>query len=239
MQEALSRLDFQKSYLNAERGELAGAANAGEYLKRTRDISGLSLDPPSTKGDIPLALRLIPDGCFDANTAFLVQWHFDYYIKPLRDTGFKQLLAKQQELQILITEHKSHIFRHLDETLALIAMDAMWHVSYKVVYTQCLVNEAIAACALERYRIEHNTYPDTLEAANRAGETPIPPDVISGKPMGYRKTADGRYALWCVGFDGKDDGGKRVLDKDNPERTKFSDPKYSGDWVWDFPAEGH
>jgi hypothetical protein len=89
---------------------------------------------------------------------------------------------------------------------------------------------------LERYRIEHNTYPDTLEAANDVGEKSIPLDIISGKPMGYRKTPNGKYTLWCVGFDGKDDGGKRVLDKVHPEDNRFSDPKYLGDWVWDFPA---
>ena len=99
------------------------------------------------------------------------------------------------------------------------------------------MNEGIAACALERYRIEHNTYPNTLEAANRPGERSIPADVISGKPMGYHKTPDGRYALWCFGFDGIDHGGKRVLDAKNPELTKFYDSKYRGDWVWDFRAK--
>jgi hypothetical protein len=55
--------------------------------------------------------------------------------------------------------------------------------------------------------------------------------------MGYRKTGDGRYALWCVGFDGKDDGGKRGLDATNPLNTGFSRPDYVGDWVWDFAAK--
>ena len=202
LQEALSQLDLRKTYLCAERGELAAAANAGEYLKRTRDTDFL-LNKPSTKGDTPHGLYLIPDGCFDAKTAVLVRWHFDYYIKPLRDAGFKELLAKQVELQSLISEHKGRLDQHPDELLALIAMPALGNVCYKVVYTQSLVNEAIAACALERYRIEHGSYPGTLEAANRAGEKSIPLDIISGKAMGYRKTPDGRYALWCVGSMGR------------------------------------
>ena len=60
--------------------------------------------------------------------------------------------------------------------------------------------------------------------------------LFSGKPPGYRKTPDGRYALWSVGFDGEDDGGKRVLDEKRPEKTRFYDPSYAGDWVWDFPV---
>jgi hypothetical protein len=57
---------------------------------------------------------------------------------------------------------------------------------------------------------------------------------MSGKPMGYRLTPNGRYALWCVGFDGVDDGGKRVLDPKSPDRAPYSNPDYKGDWVWDF-----
>jgi len=102
-----------------------------------------------------------------------------------------------------------------------------------------MANQAIAACALERYRIEHNnTYPDTLEEANHPGEKSIPADVISGKPMGYSKTPDGKYALWCFGLDGKDHGGHRALDEKAPTLTKFASATYSGDWVWSFqPVE--
>jgi hypothetical protein len=240
LQEGLSRFDCQKSFLYAERGELAGGVNAAEFLKRTKD-AGLVLGPfasPQVIRNVSIALHFIPEGWFDANTATLAQWDFDYFIKPLRDAGLPELLAKRKELETLVTGHTNQLpYRHLDEIVALTAIRVASSVTSKVVYTQCLVNEAIAACALERYRIEHGSYPDTLEAVNRAGERRIPLDVISEKAMGYRKTADGRYALWCVGFDGKDDGGKRVLDKDNPERTRFSDPKYVGDWVWDFAGK--
>jgi len=236
LQRALSRLDFYNSFLFAERSELTFGANSVAYLKRTRNFDPISMETGRNYG-MSVGLRLLPDGWFDANAAALERWHFDYFIKPLRDGGFEQLLAKQKELQFLITECRRHRYSHLDESLAVIAMPALLGVSFKVIYAQCLVNESIAACALERYRIEHNTYPDTLEAANRAGEPSIPLDVISGKPMGYRKTPDGKYALWCVGFDGKDDGGKRVLDATNPANTRFSDPGYLGDWVWDFQAK--
>jgi hypothetical protein len=242
LQEALSRFDYRKSFLYAEQGELAGAVNMGEYLKRTRGagllhLLHLGVSGDSSDGSGPLVFSLLPSGWFDANIATIAEWHFDYYIKPLRDGGFTELLAKQKEIDTLIAEYKSQPYGHLDEFLAQIALPAFRSVTYKVVYTQCVVNEAIAACALERYRIEHGAYPDTLEAANLVGEKSIPLDVISGKPMGYRKTGDGRYALWCVGFDGKDDGGKRGLDATNPLNTGFSRPDYVGDWVWDFAAK--
>ena len=79
--------------------------------------------------------------------------------------------------------------------------------------------------------MEHGAYPDRLDAANHPGEPAIPLDIISGRPMGYRRTADGRYVIWCVAFNGKDHGGKRVLGGKNREPT---DAAYAGDWVWDF-----
>jgi hypothetical protein len=240
LQQELSRMDYHTSFLRAERGELAGVVTAVGYFKRIRDGGIIELEagvkPP--KPDVfSFAVHVLPDGWFDGNIAAIAEWRFDYGIKPLRDAGFPELLAKQDELTALVDDERSHLDRRLGETLALIAMPAVRNVCYKVVYMQCVLNEAIAACALERYRIEHGDYPDTLEEANRAGEKRIPPDVISGKAMGYRRTGDGRYALWCVGFDGKDDGGKRALDAANPERTRFADPGYAGDWVWDFPGK--
>ena len=104
------------------------------------------------------------------------------------------------------------------------------------IYTQSLANQAVIACALERHRIENGSYPDSLDPLKLTDGKPLPLDVMSDKPMGYRKTPDGKYALWCVGFDQKDDGGKRTLDQTQPERTKFSDENYSGDWVWDFSS---
>ena len=240
LQDALSQLDYQKSFLYSLRGEVVYVNNTSEYMKKTRDIRILNpFDRPGpVEGVIDsLVLHLVPDGMFDANTAAVAGWYLDYYIKPLREGGFREFLCKQRELQSLVYKLKSqHPYTHLDEMVALIAMPSTSSIVDKVVYAQCLVNEAIAACALERYRIEHGTYPDSLGDANHAGEKPIPMDAVSGKPMGYRKTANGKYALWCVGLTGVDGGGRRVLDKTRPASTNFSDPNYRGDWVWDFPA---
>jgi hypothetical protein len=237
LQEALSKFDYRASYLYARRSELADNTDAIAYMERTRDLSLLQQINfgPSQNGIASAALRIIPDGWFDGNLAAIAGWNFDYGIKPLRDAGFPELLAKQKELEALLIEQMSELYRHPGESLALIAVPSLTAANSRVVYAQSIVNETIAACALERYRIEHNSYPDTLEAANRPGEKSIPLDILSGNPMGYRKTADGRYALWCVSFDGVDHRGQRVLDQQQPENTKFADPKYSGDWVWDFP----
>lgn len=240
LQQALAQMNFRQSALLAWRSELAASSSALAYLTHTRDskmlamVSGLD---GSYKFPVEGAIfiHLAPDGWFDANAATIAQWNFEYSIKPLRDFGFKEMMSRQNELTKMIVEHKADLARHSDEFLAMLLTSATSSISMSVVYAQSTIDQAAAACALERYRIEQGKYPDTLTEAYQ-GEKIMPQDVLSGAPMGYRKTTEGRYTLWNVGFDGKDDGGKRVLDEKKPENTKFRNVKYVGDWVWDYPA---
>lgn len=238
LQAALSSMDYRAAYLSTLRGELTYGAGVLQTLKRIhvailggRPSDPFELQPPLF---VRWLFRLVPGGWYDDNAAAITEMTYDHALKPLRDGGFPELLSAGKGVQALVDDQNLHPFRHLDLMLAFQATGAVSSVSYKVIYTQSVENEAIAACALERYRIEHGAYPGTLEAANHPGEPPIPLDILSGKPMGYRKTPDGRYILWCVGPSGVDHGGKRLLDPHHPEHTKFSAPAYQGDWVWSF-----
>jgi hypothetical protein len=245
LQQALAKSDFRQSLLYALRGELVGDVNIANFLKRKRDPDIISAaagiaaplhDDPKQRLDAVL-WRLAPGGLFDENAATIAQWDINYFIKPLKDSGLMELLKKSGELMTLIDRDRDDIANHPDVLLAMLSLPAMPGVVQRVIYSQSVVNRAIAACALERYRIKHNAYPPSLEDAENPGEPRIPLDIISGKPMGYRPTPDGKYQLWCVGFSGQDNGGKRLLDQKAPENTRFSDPKYTGDWVWDFAGK--
>jgi hypothetical protein len=85
---------------------------------------------------------------------------------------------------------------------------------------QTMVNEACIACGLERYRLAHGQYPDSLEALVPQFAAKLPHDIIGGKPLKYHRATDGRFVLYSVGWNGKDDGG--VAGKAVEE----------GDWVW-------
>ncbi|MFN7020614.1 MAG: type II secretion system protein [Phycisphaerales bacterium] len=69
---------------------------------------------------------------------------------------------------------------------------------------------------LERYRLDHGEYPDTLPAA---ALSPVLRDPFSGRRFGYRRAesdndGSGRgYVLWTVGLDGVDNGG--AFDEDS------------------------
>jgi hypothetical protein len=90
------------------------------------------------------------------------------------------------------------------------------------------VNQAAIACALERYRIAQGHYPETLQERTNSYRPKVPRDVIGGQPYHYRSLEGGRFILYSVGWNEKDDGG--VSGAVQYDRTE-------GDWVWTYPAE--
>jgi hypothetical protein len=85
---------------------------------------------------------------------------------------------------------------------------------------QTRVNQALIACALERYRLAHGEYPETLAALTPQLIDKIPHDVIGGQPPLYHRTASNAFLLYSIGWTGKDNGG--VPDKNSA----------NGDWLW-------
>jgi hypothetical protein len=88
-------------------------------------------------------------------------------------------------------------------------------------YNQNLVNEAEIACALERYLLTDGEYPATLEVLEPSFMEKLPHDIIGGGPLRYRRTDDGKFVLYSIGWNERDDGGKAP-------GTDLHDP----DWVW-------
>jgi hypothetical protein len=96
---------------------------------------------------------------------------------------------------------------------------------------QTLVNECQIACALERYRLAHGEYPETLDALVPQFIEKLPHDIIGGEHLRYRRTGAGKFLLYSVGWNETDDGGQVVLTKDG------SVDREKGDWVWQYPVK--
>jgi hypothetical protein len=92
--------------------------------------------------------------------------------------------------------------------------------SQTLAHDQTSVNEAQIACALERCRLAYGGYPPTLEALVSQFIEKMPQDIIGGQPLIYRRTGDGKFLLYSVGWNETDDGGVA------------SDKMDQGDWVW-------
>ena len=241
LESALTALDFHRAALHGFRTEMLVNVNTMQYMERNPNdapnVLSCSVEHPQPNVILTfIAMRSLPRGFYDGNASMLAEGEFKHFIKPLRDYGWKEALKASVEYDNWVMEMKNRIWSHPHYFMGLQFIGSYTSVIRNSIYTQSLANQAVIACALERHRIENGSYPDSLDPLKLTDGKPLPLDIMSDKPMGYRKTPDGKYALWCVGFDRKDDGGKRTLDQTQPERTKFSDENYSGDWVWDFPS---
>lgn len=90
---------------------------------------------------------------------------------------------------------------------------------------QNFVNQALVACALERYHIAHSQYPESLDSLIPQFIEKLPHDAINGGDLKYRRT-DNSFILYSIGWNEKDDGGTASLNKDGSPDWDH------GDWVW-------
>ena len=101
---------------------------------------------------------------------------------------------------------------------------------------QSVVDMALVACALERHRLAHGQFPEALTALVPETLEKLPPDVMNGQPLVYRRTDDGQFILYSVGANLVDDDG---IDSDTATRLDREAGfvgRESGDWVWRYPA---
>lgn len=103
----------------------------------------------------------------------------------------------------------------------------------KTAQRQTFLDLASIACALERFRLADGQYPETLAALTPRFLEKIPRDVVNGEALKYRRTADGHFILYSVGWNQTDDGGVVAMTKG---KTPGPDVE-RGDWVWRYPGK--
>jgi len=82
--------------------------------------------------------------------------------------------------------------------------------------------------------IQKGAYPDKLNALLPEFLTAIPLDPLDHPPIRYRQTQDGRYILWCIGFDDVDDLGQVNPRSGGSPASMMSKFFYKGDWAWQY-----
>lgn len=92
---------------------------------------------------------------------------------------------------------------------------------------EAMKNLACCGLALERWRIRHGEYPDSLGKLDSLLDTKVMVDPLGAGAMKYRRNDDGSYILYSCGLDGTDDGG------DPTPEEEGADPFWNGrDMVW-------
>ncbi len=106
------------------------------------------------------------------------------------------------------------------------AVESVSWTASRTAYHQNAIDEAIIACALERYRLVHGGYPKTVNELTPTYLQKMPCDLLTGEPLHYRLEADGSFTLYSVGLDGQDDGGQVAKGKEGGVDIEH------GDWAW-------
>ncbi len=220
-QKQLQERDLLPDLTKALRGEIVFCGLTGiDQMRR-------GLLPPSVLGDSP-PFRFMPDGWFYLE---MVSYHkfmriyevaFDFpegVVDP-------EKIARSQAAVLgeLIVGPVSRIWHH--RLFASLMIPALDRAAETTVCSQTGLNLAAIACALERYHLVHHAYPNSLDQIVPLFGSPIPRDLIKGRPLHYRRDAGDSYTLYSVGWNEKDDNATVSI------KTKGQNVATKPDWVW-------
>ncbi len=94
---------------------------------------------------------------------------------------------------------------------------------------QSTLNLACVALALERHRLKHGAYPDSLSLLDQeVGGIDAFSDPLSGNPPHYIRHGDDQFTLYFNGWNEVDDGGAANWADSKKIRSDWR----KGDWVW-------
>jgi hypothetical protein len=232
----LGKLDFLADYHFTMRGERACSIWGVDYFRK-EGLSGLEevFTPGKTPRPVELeqflgraAFRLIPAGWFDQNKLSLCRMH-EKYLLPLVNDQDRRVISPAAIQQANSAINRQGVGPY--DLFSRMLLPALGGIAEKCARGQNSVDLARIACALERYRLANGQFPETLEALAPKFIEKEPHDVINGQPLKYRRTDDGQFVLYSVGWNEADDGGTLGLTK------KGSPDWHSGDWVWRYPAK--
>lgn len=233
-QRELAKADFLRDMKQAMRGERACGIQTLEMLREGR------LTAPVLLGDDEGALQpdRSPSKLYMIARPLLGGWFYQNELAIARAETEWLKQVKLTPAAVQTDPSKYVVGSGLYNRMANMLLPAFGRTSEKGAIAQNGNDLARVACALERYRLANSGYPDNLAALAPKYIDSVPKDIINDEPLKYHRTDDGRYILYSVGWNQKDDGGTAGVKK--PRNTKQTevelpfDPQ-SGDWVWSCP----
>jgi hypothetical protein len=177
-----------------------------------------------------LAWRLIPRGWVFQNMV-----SYDQRMQAMLPASLTRTPAtvSPREEEQLKHRMQNWNFRSPYEFLSATAIPNFVKATENIARTQAFLNQAQIVCALERYRKARGQFPETLPQLVPQFIDKLPHDVITGGPLQYRRSDEGKFVLYSVGWNEKDNGGVPAFTKDSPLRPDFT----QGDWVWMWPTQ--
>jgi hypothetical protein len=190
--------------------------------------------------EVALPHFLIPNGWFYQNQIAFTQTYQELVL-PIIDGPAQRVYPTKAaaNMELLMKEYPRGFSPYRFLSLAFFFSDQRqseftpFEAVKMLAVGQTQVNEAIVACALERYRLAKGRFPETLPALSPQFLAKIPSDVITGEPLKYRRHEDGQFILYSVGWNLKDEGGIMVTTQDKKSTVDYT----QGDWVWQYPEQ--
>jgi hypothetical protein len=186
-----------------------------------------SNETPLGRGTAEALWYLAPRGWFYQNDIFISQI-FQQSLPTDAEVG-RQI--RPREIADRADGAVSSNFEHISPYNYLSGMSSkafsLW--IQKFAFAQSSLDMARVACALERFRLTHGEYPETLDPLSPQFIDKLPYDIIDGQPLHYRRTDDAQFLLYSVGWNGTDEGGITVRSEYLWDRFRDLD---KGDWVW-------
>jgi hypothetical protein len=248
--------DAQLSALEDRLRQFDFCADGRRGLQGQRVICGggvldyLRRSPHRYRAIDSMIIRLGPDddACFDWRSALLQAipsgWFYleklncsrtfgDYVLQAIdvrnRRVSPEACRKSEEQLSTMLSDPGLVlVLRH--RVFSAFLLPTLSRAVQRVAFAQTGADVAALACALERYRLARREFPAELAALAPQFISRLPHDVITGQPLKYRRTPDGRYILYSVGWNQTDDGGTLG-------RTKSGRgiDRAAGDWVWQLP----
>jgi hypothetical protein len=180
------------------------------------------------------SLNWFPKGWFYLNDLTAARFYQDKVL-PLIDPRSRR--AHPGQARAAIHEFKDAPSRPHN---TIVRFFGLYIVPQHFARRQTHVDLALVACALERYGQIHGQFPEAITDLVPTCLDRLPTDVITGHPLKYRRTGNGQFVLYSVGWDETDDQGQFPAAIGEPERSVLCywmvDSPEKGDWVWRYPA---
>jgi hypothetical protein len=224
----LAKLDFLADCKWIMRGEVGMQSGVFDFLKQQpKELANFSSD--GNNNESAGISRFVPAG-----------WFYQNQLRCARFVMLNDLPAVNTDQQTISPTINQRAMQAWGKEMAhstpynFIERILLPNFNFiKFAHAQSSVDLTRTAIALERYRLAHGNFPESLDALAPQFIANVPHDVIGGGPLKYRREADGTFTLYSIGWNEKDDGGVVVL-------TKGSSPDVDvkqGDWVWRYPKK--
>jgi hypothetical protein len=214
-------------------GERANTFPLFDWLQKTRrwnQVTGASGYGSIREKAYGITFHLIPASWIRLDKLNYSRWFDQIIAAGFPDAGRRiEPRALEQAWVNVYTRmaEPQEFSRLLNHTaISAVCMPRVQEFAANSTAAQVTTDQIKLACSLERYYLKHRIYPEKLAQLVPEFLQRIHPDPLSGEPYHYQREENGRYKLWSVGWNGKDDDGEPGAD--------LFDMK-AGDWVWRYP----